>query len=169
MNSQVRMLAMDHLARGKEDRSLDTLTSNRLEMWDYVLEHYHSSIFGRGYAAGFRYDDTLTDGHAHNSLVELYFDVGILGVFAWLMLIGTVCYHLYYLMRLQTGIDYQFISILGVMFFLLMKAFASTVFVNLDQSMFILAAIITYSMKQIWSVQYAQMQVEKNYTFSLSN
>ncbi|MEJ2646882.1 MAG: O-antigen ligase family protein [Sedimentisphaerales bacterium] len=166
---KARVLVMDHLARGNEERTLDTLTSNRIEMWDYVLEQYHTSVFGRGYAAGFRYDDTLTDGHAHNSLVELYFDVGLLGVLSWLTLIVSVYSYLYFLLRLHTVIDFQLISVLGVMSFLFIKAIASTVFVHLDQSMFILAAVIVYAMRRVHAVQCAGMNMQTNYSFSMAN
>jgi len=141
---RVRTLVVDHLARGQEDRSLDTFSSHRLEMWDHVLKDYRASVVGRGYAAGFRYDDDLTTGHAHNSLVELYFNVGLLGAVAWLLFIGAVGSRLYRLLRSRTTLDYESVSIAGVMVFLLVKALAATVFVYLDASMLILAGAVIY-------------------------
>ena len=148
MDENVRSTSMDHFARGKEDRSLDDLSSNRLEMWDYVLAEYGASLAGRGYAAGFRFDKHFSTGHAHNSFFELYFNVGMLGIAAWLLMIGTVFYHLCRFMRARTETDYQFVSVIAVMVFLSFKAVASTVFVYLDMSMIILASTIVYVVKR---------------------
>ncbi|MCL5282042.1 MAG: O-antigen ligase family protein, partial [Planctomycetes bacterium] len=119
---KLRTLVVEHLARGQEDRSLDTFFSHRLAMWDHVVHDYGVSLVGRGYAAGFRYDDNLVVGNAHNSVVELYFNVGLLGVATWLFFIGTVYHRLYRLLRAQAALDYELISVAGVMIFLLMKA-----------------------------------------------
>jgi O-antigen ligase len=147
-SGKVRTLAVEHLARGQEDRSLDTFSSHRLQMWDHVLNDYGVSVVGRGYAAGFRYDDDLTTGHAHNSLVEVYFNVGLLGLVVWLFFIGAVCRRLYWLWQAQRPVDGQFVAIGSVMIFLLIKAIGSTVFVYLDASMLILAGIIIYVVRQ---------------------
>ncbi|OHB61965.1 MAG: hypothetical protein A2Y76_13690 [Planctomycetes bacterium RBG_13_60_9] len=152
-----RTLAIEHLARGQEDRSLDAFSSNRIAMWDYVLSEYRASVVGRGYAAGFRYDDNLTTGHAHNSVVELYFNVGLLGVAAWLLLIGAVCRHLYRLLKSRTTMDHQLVSVTAVMIFLLVKAFASTVFVHLDVSMLILAAVVIYVTRRQVAAENAEL------------
>ncbi len=149
LSAKVRTFTIEHLARGQEDRSLDTFFSHRLEMWDRVLEDYGVSLVGRGYAAGFRYDDNLVVGNAHNSLVELYFNVGLLGVAAWLFFIGTVCKRLYRPLRAPGALDYEFISVAGVMIFLLMKALAATVFVYLDASMLILAGVVIYVVRRL--------------------
>ena len=148
MDENVRSTSMDHFARGKEDRGLDDLSSNRLDMWDYVLDEFGASLAGRGYAAGFRFDKNFSAGHAHNSFIELYFNVGMLGIAAWLLMIGSVFYHLGKLLRAQTETDYQFVSIIAVMVFLCFKAVASTVFVYLDMSMMILASVIVYIVKR---------------------
>ncbi len=146
---KVRTLAVEHLARGQEDRSLDTFFSHRLEMWEHVVKDYGVSLVGRGYAAGFRYDDNLVVGNAHNSLVELYFNVGLLGGATWLFFIGTVYQRLYRLWRAQAAPDYEFISVAGVMIFLLMKAMAATVFVYLDAGMLILAGVVIYIVRRL--------------------
>jgi O-antigen ligase len=148
-SQRVRTLAVEHLARGQEDRSLDTFFSHRLAMWDHVLIDYRVSVVGRGYAAGFRYDDDLMVGNAHNSFVELYFNVGLLGVAAWLFFIGTVYHRLYRLLRSQRAIDYELISVAGVMIFLLLKALAATVFVYLDAGMLILAGAVIYVVRRL--------------------
>ena len=147
-SGRVRTLAVEHLARGQQDRSLDTFSSHRLEMWDHVLSDYRVSVVGRGYAAGFRYDDDLTTGHAHNSPVEVYFNVGLFGVVAWLFFIGSVCRRLYRLLKSQATVDGQLVSIVGVTIFMLIKAMGSTVFVYLDASMLILAGIIIYVVRR---------------------
>jgi O-antigen ligase len=147
-SEKVRTLAVEHLARGQEDRGLDTFFSHRLEMWDHVLNDYGVSVVGRGYAAGFRYDDNLVVGHAHNSLVELYFNVGLLGVAAWLFFIGTVYQRLYRLLRAPAALDCELVSVAGVMIFLLMKALAATVFVYLDAGMLILAGAVIYVVRR---------------------
>jgi O-antigen ligase len=165
---KIRTLAVEHLARGQEDRSLDTFSSNRLEMWETILSSYGASVVGRGYAAGFRYDDNLTTGHAHNSVVELYFNVGLLGVIAWLLLIGTLCHHLYRLLRAQATIDYQLISIAGVMVFMLVKALASTVFVYLDVSMLLMAGIIVYTMRRLAAAEPVELITDDDSRFYLS-
>jgi O-antigen ligase len=162
---KVRTLTIEHLARGQEDRSLDTFSSHRIAMWETILSSYGTSVVGRGYAAGFRYDDNLTSGHAHNSLVELYFNVGLLGVVAWLLLIGALCSHLYRLLRAQVTIDYQLVSIVGVMVFMLMKALASTVFVYLDVSMLIMAGMIVYVMRRRIAAEYAEVGVSADNSF----
>lgn len=149
-SARVRTLIVEHLARGQEDRSLDTFFSHRLEMWDRVLRDYGVSVVGRGYAAGFRYDDDLLVGNAHNSLVELYFNVGLVGVAAWLFFLGTVYRRLYRLWRTPAALDCEFISVAGVMIFLLTKALAATVFVYLDASMLILAGTVIYAVR--WPV-----------------
>ncbi len=156
---KIRTLAIEHLARGQEDHSLDTFSSHRIAMWETILSSYGTSVVGRGYAAGFRYDDNLTAGHAHNSPVELYFNVGLPGVVAWLLLIGALCGHLYRLLRAQVTIDYQLVSIVGVMVFMLMKALASTVFVYLDVSMLIMAGMIVYVMRRQAAVEHAEVVV----------
>jgi O-antigen ligase len=145
---KVRILVVEHLARGQEDRSLDTFFSHRLAMWDHVVEDYGVSVVGRGYAAGFRYDDSLAVGNAHNSVVELYFNVGLVGVAAWLFFIGTVYRRLYRLLRAQAAVDYELIAVAGVMLFLLLKAVAATVFVYLDASMLILAGVVIYVVRR---------------------
>jgi hypothetical protein len=48
MSEKARTLAVEHLARGQEDRGLDTFFSHRLEMWDRVLTDYGVSVVGRG-------------------------------------------------------------------------------------------------------------------------
>jgi hypothetical protein len=135
-------LVVDHLARGQEDRSLDTFTSHRLTMWEHVLGDYRVSVVGRGYAAGFRYDGDLDTGHAHNSVVEVYFNVGLLGVIAWLLFIVAVCGRLYRLLKSQAALDGPLVSLVGVMVFMLVKALGSTVFVYLDASMLIMVGIV---------------------------
>jgi O-antigen ligase len=145
---KVRTLVVEHLARGQEDRSLDTFFSHRLSMWDHVVEDYGVSVVGRGYAAGFRYDDDLAVGNAHNSLVELYFNVGLVGAAAWLFFIGTVYRRLYRLLRAPATLDYELVAVAGVMIFLLMKALAATVFVYLDASMLILAGVVIYVVRR---------------------
>jgi hypothetical protein len=152
-SAKVRTLAVAHLARGQEDRSLDTFTSHRVSMWDRALREYGVSLVGRGYAAGFRYDDNQTTGHAHNSLVELYFNVGLLGLVAWLFLIGAVVSRLHRLLKSQAATDPELVSVLGVMAFLLMKALGSTVFVYLDAGMLILAGIIIYVERRLAEVE----------------
>jgi O-antigen ligase len=147
-NGKVRTLAVEHLARGQEDRSLDTFASHRFQMWDHVLSDYQASLVGRGYAAGFRYDEDLSTGHAHNSLVEAYFNIGLLGAAAWLFFVGTVGSRLYRLLRAPTTRDGQLVAIVSVTIFLLIKALASTVFVYLDASMLLLAGIIIYVVRQ---------------------
>jgi O-antigen ligase len=147
-SGKVRTLTVEHLARGQEDRSLDTFFSHRLAMWDHVVKDYGVSVVGRGYAAGFRYDDNLLVGNAHNSLVELYFNVGLVGAAMWLFLIGTVYRRLYRLWRASATLDYEFISVAGVMIFLLTKALAATVFVYLDASMLILAGAVIYVVRR---------------------
>ena len=146
---KARTLVVEHLARGQEDRSLDTFSSHRLTMWDHVLSDYRVSVVGRGYAAGFRYDEDLDTGHAHNSVVELYFNVGLLGVVAWLLFIVAVCSRLYRLLRSRAAMDGQLVSIVGVMVFMLMKALASTVFVYLDASMLIMVGIVIYVVRRL--------------------
>lgn len=148
INKDVRSKSMDHFARGNEDRSLDDLSSNRLAMWDYVLEEYGASLAGRGYAAGFRFDKNFSTGHAHNSFFELYFNVGVFGLVAWLFTIGTILRCLCRFLRARMQTDHQLISIVAVMFFLCLKAVASTVFVYLDMSMMILASILVYIVKR---------------------
>jgi O-antigen ligase len=152
-SEKARTLAVEHLARGQEDRGLDTFFSHRLEMWDRVLTDYGVSVVGRGYAAGFRYDDSLVVGNAHNSLVELYFNVGLLGVAAWLFFIGTVYHRLYRLVRAHTALDYELVSVAGVMIFLLMKALAATVFVYLDASMLIMAGVVIYVVRRLTAAE----------------
>jgi O-antigen ligase len=144
----VRTLTIEHLARGQEDRSLDTFASHRLAMWDHVVSDYRVSVVGHGYAAGFRYDEDFTTGHAHNSLVEVYFNVGVLGVITWVFFMGAICSRLYRLLRAQDTLGEELISIVGVMIFLLIKALGSTVFVYLDASMLILAGIVIYLVRQ---------------------
>ena len=139
---KARTLVVEHLARGQEDRSLDTFASHRLTMWEHVLGDYRVSAVGRGYAAGFRYDEDLTTGHAHNSVVELYFNVGLLGVGAWLLFIVAVGGRLYRLLKSQAAVDDQLVSIVAVTVFMLVKALGSTVFVYLDASMLILVGIV---------------------------
>jgi O-antigen ligase len=165
---RTRTLALDHLARGQEDRSLNALSSNRLTMWEGVLSEYRTPVVGRGFAAGFRYDDHQSNGHAHNSVMQLYFDVGLLGVVAWLGLIGTVCSYLYRLVKVQVPLDYELVSIAGVMVFLLMKALASTVFVHLDQGMLLMVAIIVYVMKRLAVPEYAEAILDNDADLSLS-
>jgi O-antigen ligase len=152
---KTRTLAVEHLARGQEDRSLNTLSSHRLEMWEGVLSEYRAPVVGRGFAAGFRYDDRQSDGHAHNSIVQVYFDVGLLGVVAWLALIGTLCSYLYRLVKVQVAVDCELVSLAAVTVFLLTKALASTVFVHLDQGMLLMAAIVVYVMRRPAGPRYA--------------
>ena len=147
-SQKVRTVAVEHLARGQEDRSIDTFFSHRLAMWDRMLTDYGASVVGRGYAAGFRYDDALAVGNAHNSFFELYFNVGLLGVAAWLFFIGTVYHRLYRLLRSQTTVDYELVAVAGVMIFLLIKALAATVFVYLDAGMLILAGTVIYVVRR---------------------
>jgi O-antigen ligase len=165
---KVRTLTIEHLARGQEGRSLNTLSSNRLEMWEDALGEYRTSVVGRGFAAGFRYDDHQSDGHAHNSVVQLYFDLGLLGVVVWLGLVGTVCSYLYRLLKMQVTPDGQLVSIAGVVVFLLIKALASTVFVHLDQGMLLLVAIIVYVMRRLAVPEYAEPILNRAADFSLS-
>ncbi len=167
-SGKVRSLAVEHLARGQEDRSLDTFFSHRLEMWDRILNDYRVSIVGRGYAAGFRYDDNLAVGHAHNSLIELYFNVGRLGVAAWLFFIGTVCNRLYRLLRSQTTIDYELVAVAGVMIFLLIKTLAATVFVYLDASMLIMAAVVIYVVRRLTAAEQDELLLDRRRDFSPS-
>jgi hypothetical protein len=84
-----------------------------------------------------------------NSLVELYFNVGLLGIAAWLFFIGSVYQRLYRLLRAQAALDYELVSVAGVMIFLLMKALAATVFVYLDASMLILAGAVIYVVRRL--------------------
>jgi O-antigen ligase len=165
---KVRTLTIAHLARGQEGRSFNTLSSNRLEMWEDALSEYRTSVVGRGFAAGFRYDDHQSDGHAHNSVVQLYFDLGLLGVIVWLAFIGTVCSYLYRLVKTQVTPDGQLVSVAGVMVFLLMKALASTVFVHLDQGMLLLVAIIVYVMRRLAVSEYAEPILNSDADFSFS-
>ncbi len=152
-SEKVRTLAVEHLARGQENRSLDAFTSHRVSMWNQALREYGVSLVGRGYAAGFRYDDNQTTGHAHNSLVELYFNVGLLGLVAWLFLIGAVISRLYRLLKSQAAADPELVCVLGVMAFLLMKALGATVFVYLDAGMLILAGIIIYVERRLAEIE----------------
>jgi O-antigen ligase len=152
-SEKARTLTVEHLARGQQDRSLDTFSSHRIEMWDHVLSDYGVSIVGRGYAAGFRYDDNLTTGHAHNSLVELYFNVGLLGAAAWLFFIGTIGSRLHRLLKAQGTVDGELVSIVGVVIFMLVKALGSTVFVYLDASMLIMAGVIIYIVRRLAAEQ----------------
>ncbi len=168
VSGNARDLVVEHLARGQEDRSFDGFSSHRLTMWGHILNDYRASVVGRGYAAGFRYDDNLTTGHAHNSLVELYFNVGLLGVIAWLLLMGTVCRLVYHLLRARAAGDSEFVSIAGVLVFLLMKAMASTVFVYLDASMLILVAIVIYVVKKLAVVEQERLLTSPAYGVSLS-
>jgi O-antigen ligase len=168
-SERVRTLAVEHLARGQEDRSLDTFFSHRLEMWDRVLNDYGISIVGRGYAAGFRYDDSLAVGHAHNSLVELYFNVGLAGVATWLFFIGTVCHRLYRLLRAQPAVDYELVAVAGVMIFLLMKALAATVFVYLDASMLIMAGVVIYVVRRLTAAEQEGRLMDRRRVFSPSH
>lgn len=165
-SGKVQTLLLEHLARGQEDRSLDTFSSNRLEMWSHMLGAYRTSVVGRGYAAGFRYDEDLAVGHAHNSLFELYFNVGLIGVAAWLLLMGTVCSRLYYLWRTRVTIDPPLVAIVGVMVFLLVKATASTVFVYLDASMLILAGIVIYIEKRLAATEFSGTMMSNDYDLS---
>jgi O-antigen ligase len=148
-SGRVRTLVVEHLARGQQDHSLDTLSSHRLTMWEHVLSDYRASVVGRGYAAGFRYDDDLTTGNAHNSLVELYFNLGLVGTGAWLVLMGTVARFLARLLRSRAPGDDELVSVAGTMVFLMVKAMASTVFVYLDASMLILAGIVIYVVRRL--------------------
>jgi hypothetical protein len=165
-SERVRTLAVEHLARGQEDRNLDTFFSHRLEMWDRVLNDYGISIVGRGYAAGFRYDDSLAVGHAHNSLVELYFNVGLAGVATWLFFIGTVCNRLYRLLRAQPTVDYELVAVAGVMIFLLMKTLAATVFVYLDASLLIMAGVVIYVVRRLTAAEQEGRLMDRRRAFS---
>ncbi len=168
ISGNARTLVVEHLARGQEDRSFDTFSSHRLTMWSHILSDYRASVVGRGYAAGFRYDDDLTTGHAHNSLVELYFNVGLLGAVAWLLLMGTVCRLVYYLLRARAAGDSELVSVAAVLVFLLMKAMASTVFVYLDASMLILAGIVIYVVRRLALVEQERLLTSPAYDVSLS-
>jgi hypothetical protein len=167
-SQKARTLTVEHLARGQEDRSLDTFFSHRLEMWNHVVNDYGVSLVGRGYAAGFRYDDNLVVGNAHNSLVELYFNVGLLGAATWLFFIGTVYHRLYRLWRAQTALDYEFISVIGVMIFLLMKAVAATVFVYLDAGMLILASVVIYVVRRLAAAEQEALLLDRRRAVSPS-
>jgi O-antigen ligase len=161
LSEKARTLVVEHLARGQEDRSLDTFFSHRLAMWDHVVSDYGVSVVGRGYAAGFRYDDDLAVGHAHNSLVELYFNIGLVGVAMWLFFIGTVYNRLYRLLRAQAAIDYELVAVAGVMIFLLMKAVAATVFVYLDASMLILAGVVIYVVRRLAAAEQDALRMDR--------
>lgn len=149
LGSNSRELLMDHLARGKQNRDIGTLSSGRIAMWGDVLQRYGVSIVGHGYAAGFRYDDTLLAGHAHNSIIEQYYNAGLVGVCAWLFMAGTICLALVHLWKSSVEIDYQLVSIISVMIFLLIKALASTVFVYFNYDFLTLAAVIVYAEKRL--------------------
>jgi O-antigen ligase len=167
-SEKARNLVVEHLARGQEDRSLDKFSSGRLTMWDHVLSDYGVSVVGRGYAAGFRYDDSLTTGHAHNSIVEVYFNVGLLGVVTWLLFIGAVCRRLVRLLKSQATVDSQLVSVAGVMVFMLVKALGSTVFVYLDASMLIMAGIVIYVVRRLAAAEQDGLMTSSERDLSLS-
>jgi O-antigen ligase len=133
-----------------------------------VLSDYGVSVVGRGYAAGFRYDDSLTTGHAHNSIVEVYFNVGLLGVVTWLLFIGAVCRRLVRLLKSQATVDSQLVSVAGVMVFMLVKALGSTVFVYLDASMLIMAGIVIYVVRRLAAAEQDGLMTSSERDLSLS-
>lgn len=141
--STTRILALDHLARGKEVKDIDTLSSYRVTMWKNILKDRDVLIVGYGYAAGFRYSD-FDSGHAHNSIFELYYNNGLIGVLTWLLMIGSMCYGLFVVWRLQGHMDFGWIAIVSVMIFLLIKACAASIFVYLDMQFFLLVSVIIF-------------------------
>jgi hypothetical protein len=167
-SGRIRTLTVEHLARGQEDHSLDSFSSHRLTMWDHVLSDYGVSAVGRGYAAGFRYDEDLTTGHAHNSFVEVYFNVGLLGAVAWLFFMGTVGRHLYRLLKAPAAVDGQLVAIVGVMIFMLIKTLGSTVFVYLDASMLILTGVVIYIVRRRAATEQDGLMVGDESDLSLS-
>lgn len=134
-----------YLKRGQNVENVDEIYSGRKEIWTEVWKKYEGSVFGEGYAAGFRYADIKDWGQAHNSIFELLANVGWLGTLAWLLLIVRF---LVRFARLQSHLPSanreESLQVLGVTIFLLVKTYATCALVYPGYDLLIFSSLIVY-------------------------
>lgn len=66
----------------------DVLASGRLSIWSKIIENPEKCILGQGYGTAFKTENIKKFGvtNAHNSIMELLYNVGIFACFFWLRL-----------------------------------------------------------------------------------
>lgn len=68
------------------DNAADILLSGRLSLWQIILESPENLIFGRGFGTALLTESALNNTNAHNSVIELLINAGMLAVTLWLMI-----------------------------------------------------------------------------------
>ncbi len=85
-----------------EEDTANNLSSGRLQMWQYVLQHPERWILGQGYETGYFQmyrNGELTAGNAHNSFIQILYNTGIISLFFWLLMWWFVLKRYLWLMR----------------------------------------------------------------------
>lgn len=148
-SAPVRTNIIKHIDRGRDSTNIDDFTSGRLGLWQKTLERFSGSfVLGKGYGAAFRTGGIEDATNAHNSYIEVFSGVGVVGFCLWVYTLSTICVHLTALWQKQPGRSrYRHLTVLALLIYLLAGSMGNTRGVYLDYSMLLLASIIVYVAK----------------------
>lgn len=66
------------------NNATDLLLSGRLSLWETIMEKPENLIFGRGFGTALLSENAMNNTNAHNSIVELMVNAGIVAVILWI-------------------------------------------------------------------------------------
>lgn len=150
----------EEILSSSEDE-VNALTSGRIGMWEYVLEHPERCILGQGYGTGFlsMWENGETDaGNAHNSMIEILYNTGIFALVFWLRIWWLGYKRFKWLMqnkkKLPLNIDWYYLA--GAIFlFSFVRSIGNLNFVYFQLDSFAPMAVIILF---IYSTQYIKCQ-----------
>lgn len=121
-----------------EEDTANNLSSGRLQMWQYVLQHPERWILGQGYETGYFQmyrNGELTAGNAHNSFIQILYNTGIISLFFWLLMWWYVIKRYLWLMRRKERLPLDplwYHLAAAVLLLSFVRSFGNVSFVNLQ-------------------------------------
>ncbi len=127
------------------DNAADVLLSGRLGLWEIILEKPWNLIFGRGFGAALLTENALHNTNAHNSIVELLINAGIVATALWLVIWWRLFVYYRYIIRnkrfLPLHINYYHLSF-SLLILICIKSMANITFVYFQLFDWLMVSII---------------------------
>lgn len=149
----------------RADSEIDMLTSGRLGMWEYVLDHPERCIFGQGYGTGFldMWESGETEAsNAHNSIIEILYSAGMFALFFWLQMWWLIYKRFIWLMKRKEMLPLDslwYYLALAIFILAIIRSIGNLNFVYFKLDSFAPMAIIILF---VYSTKYVKCQLKKN-------
>ena len=158
--SGIFMKSQTDISNSSGGIDFDVLLSGRLRIWEIALENKELVLFGLGYGTAIK-DLGIPDGNAHNSIVEIVINGGIIALFFWLRIWILLIKRYLWLIKYKKLLPFQphwYYFSLGLVFMAFVRSWGNLSFVYWQLDAFV---IISVCILFIYSSNYLKSQIIK--------